>query len=234
MSGSNLKTDITLHIFLLFSFLILFLQIIIMPMSSKAFDSTIRNTAKQNIDNLVKNMSAPQRQNFDAFGSYIFPFMKNVYNNADPIKTLNNNLMWAIVLIIIFFLFVIVIFFVFPSYKSNSDLLSVLSENVFVLLLVGIFEVLFFVYVLRSESHMSPEEITYYTASNFKKKYNKMVDNPEKYKRVTDTNNVILMTVIIVLISLVLLSPLLLVIKDKVSPKVYPYLPNISPKLKKW
>ena len=224
--GSNLKTDITLHIFLLFSFLILFLQIIIMPMSSKAFDSTIKSTSRQNIDKLVNNLSPEKRKTFSKTGKLLFPFLKNYFDNEDPIRTLNNNFMWAVVLIIIFFLFVIVVFFIFPMYKS-IDLLNVLSENVFVLLLVGLFEILFFVYVLRSESHMSPDDISYYAMTNFQKKYNSMVDDPENYNRVKKSNNVGSMIAIITLISFVVISPLMLVSKDSVSSNIYPQIKKL-------
>lgn len=214
--GQDLKMDIILHVFLLFSFLVLFLNFVIIPSSEKEFDHILRKS----IDNIVKkNKDSIPKQKI--LNEKILPYLQTLYESNDPVKILNNNFMWTIAMFIIVFIFCILLIFFIPYFTNNDkNLLKIVSSNVFILSLVGIFEVLFFLYVLRSESHTSVEELEQYANKQFTKKYNNMLKDPENYKTVKTKNTIPLMVIIAILIIAVVFIPIVWFGYDKVRKAV--------------
>lgn len=217
--GKVFALDSILHIFLLFSFLILFFALIILPSTIKSFEDTINSSLAKEFnglkDSLDNKLSPENSAAFYSFlglnGENIFNYLESYFNTEDTNLTTNNYFIWVIIIVVIVFLFVITALLMAPYFEKSrgSKILHILLLNLFILSLVGVFEGLFFVFVLRSEQHITNEEIQSYITESFQEKFNTLLDNPSyifNEKASLDTSIIIL---ICALVGIVIFIPIL-------------------------
>jgi len=217
--GKVFAMDSMLHIFILFSFLILFFAIIILPRTVESFQDIINSSLAEQFsvlkDSLDNKLSAENSAIFYGFlglnGENVFNYLENYFNTKDKNLATNNYFIWVIILIVISALFIITALLMAPYFekKRGGKILHILILNLFVLSLVGVFEGLFFIFILRSEQHVSNEDIQNYITNSFQEKFNNLLDNPsyDFNERESLDNKAIIL--ICTLVGIIILTPIL-------------------------
>ena len=216
--GKVFALDSILHIFLLFSFLMLFFALIILPSTAKAFEKTISESIFEQFsglkDTLDNQLSPENSAIFYGFlglnGDSVFNYLKNYFGSEDTNFATNNYFIWIIIVIVIVFLFIITALLMSPYFEKNrgGKLLHILILNLFILSLVGLFEGLFFVFVIRSENHVSNEYIQNYIINSFQEKFNTLLDNPSFSFNERPPLNTAIIVLICVLVGIIFLVPI--------------------------
>jgi len=136
--NTHLLISILLHIFLLFSFLSLLFWLVIRQISSKAINGELNREIDKN---LKINLDIPDK---------ISNYLKTIFSQTSPRVKENNRWLFIYNIVVILFLFITLILTIFIiSYSCGSCLLlgEIIMENIFVLIIVGAIEYVFFMYI---------------------------------------------------------------------------------------
>lgn len=149
MDTSNLIISITLHIFLLFVFLSILFWIIISPTESRS----LTHELDKSINEIDYKQSVPKE---------LKNYLLNVYSNQNITQETNNTMLFHLNIIMIIFLFIILVTQILFQSLSGSSIkyVEIISENVIILIFVGIIEFLFFKNIA---SHYIPVKPSYMT-----------------------------------------------------------------------
>lgn len=149
MNISNLLISVTLHVVLLFIFLSILFWTVISPAESQSFDSEL----DKSIDNIDYEEKVP---------SEVKNYLLSVYNNKDITQDKNNSLLFTMNISIIVILFILLITqIVFHTLQGGTvNYREIISENIVILIIVGIIEFFFF---RNIASHYIPVKPSYMT-----------------------------------------------------------------------
>jgi len=166
-SGHNthLLISITLHIFLLFTFLSIFFWLVIRKVETTSINNEL-NTA---IDSNIKNLNIKKR----IIPDNVFNYLNKVFSQESPEVKKNNYWVFFYNISIIIFLLLTLILVIIVLKLSCGHCLSIweiISENVFILLLVGAIEYMFFTYIASKYVPVLPSYLPTILVNDLKEK----------------------------------------------------------------
>ncbi len=217
--GKVIALDSSLHIFFLFTFLILFFSLFILKKTNDAFESTIRsyianeiNTVKEKLDSQLSPTEFAAFYGFlGGYGENVFSALKNYFNTEDKFMSKNNYFVWFTIILVIVFLFIITCLLVAPYFEKNrgGKLLHIMGLNLFILILVGAFEGLFITFVLQTEQHVNGDEIKNYVIKSFEEKFNLLLEGKSVEQEKEDKYKNIVIVLSCTLVALVVFVPII-------------------------
>lgn len=149
MDISNLLMSVTLHVVLLFIFLSILFWTVISPTESQSFDSEL--------DKSIGDIDYEEKVPIE-----VKNYLLSVYSNKDITQDKNNSLLFTMNISIIVILFILLITqIVFHTLQGGTvNYREIISENIVILIIVGIIEFFFF---RNIASHYIPVKPSYMT-----------------------------------------------------------------------
>lgn len=153
------------HVFMLFTVL----SIIFWFIFSKTDDRKLYN----NINKAIVNDTTDITINRTLLTESVYTTLSELYSNNNDFKIQNNNNILTLNISIVVLLLILFIFTIFTRYficGNSVDIKKIIIENIFILIIVSSFEILFFKYFTNNYVSILPSEITSLIKENIEKK----------------------------------------------------------------
>lgn len=165
---TNLFFSVILHVLLLFIFLTIFFWTVIRNAESKSLynelNQTIDKTFKNvNIMNLIQNQDVSLQENEIKIVNGIKKYFDGYFSVEDQTYKNNNSQLLSfniIIIILIAFSLFATIFVRYLICGKTINILEIIGENIFILLLVGAIEYFFFMQIASKFVPVKPSYLT--------------------------------------------------------------------------